>query len=368
MNFGFTEEQELLRDQVRRFMQDACPMTQVRAVMKNATGTSPSLWKQAAELGWLGLVIPERFGGVGLKWVDLTVVLEETGRGLSPLPIVSQTLAATALLRCGTPEQQQRLLPKLANGSTVATLALYDEPNWVHPDAITLALEGGRLRGTKPFVADAAAADLFIVACRNGAAPNSSLALALIERTAPGVSVTLQPMVDETKRMGTLKLDVAIDAAHLMKLSNADLTFLSDCGAVAVTAESVGAAEAALAMTTAYAKERIQFGSPIGKYQGVKHRLAEMFVDIESFKSLLYYAAWTVDDAPEELPRAASLAKAYASDAFARVGIDGVQLHGAIGFTAEYDIQLYLKRSKWARPMYGDSDYHYERVAALGGL
>ena len=134
------------------------------------------------------------------------------------------------------------------------------------------------------------------------------------------------------------------------------------------TAESVGAAEAALAMTTAYAKQRIQFGSPIGKYQGVKHRLAEMFVDIESFKSLLYYAAWTVDDAPQELPRAASLAKAYASDAFARIGIDGVQLHGAIGFTAEYDIQLYLKRSKWARPMYGDSDHHYERVAALGGL
>jgi alkylation response protein AidB-like acyl-CoA dehydrogenase len=121
-------------------------------------------------------------------------------------------------------------------------------------------------------------------------------------------------------------------------------------------------------MTTGYAKERVQFGNLIGKYQGVKHRLAEMFVDIESFKSLLYYAAWTVDDAPAELSRAASLAKAYASDAFARIGIDGVQLHGAIGFTAEYDVQLYLKRSKWARPMFGDSDYHYERVAALGGL
>jgi alkylation response protein AidB-like acyl-CoA dehydrogenase len=364
MNFGFTEEQELLRDQVRRFMVDACPMPQARTVMKGATGTSAALWRQAADLGWLGLVIPERFGGVGLKWVDLTVVLEETGRGLSPLPIVSQTLAAAALLRCGTSDQQQRLLPQLANGSIAATLALYDEPNWIHLDAITLVLNGGRLRGTKPFVADAAAADLFVVACRNGA----ELSLALIERTAPGVSIAVQPLVDEAKRVGTLSLDVAIDAAHLMPLSGADLTFLADCGAVAITAESVGAAEAALAMTTAYAKERIQFGSPIGKYQGVKHRLAEMFVDIESFKSLLYYAAWTVDDAPAELPRAASLAKAYASDAFSRIGIDGVQLHGAIGFTAEYDIQLYLKRSKWARPMYGDSDYHYERVAALGGL
>ena len=175
-------------------------------------------------------------------------------------------------------------------------------------------------------------------------------------------------MMDETKRIGTLTLDVALTDAQLMPLTVDDLAFLSDCGAVAVTAESVGAAEAALAITTAYAKDRIQFGSPIGKYQGVKHRLAEMFVDIESFKSLSYYAAWTVDDAPAELPRAASLAKAYASDAFARIGIDGVQLHGAIGFTAEYDIQLFLKRSKWARPMFGDSDHHYERVAALGGL
>ena len=130
----------------------------------------------------------------------------------------------------------------------------------------------------------------------------------------------------------------------------------------------VGAAEAALEMTTGYAKERVQFGELIGKYQGVKHRLADIYVDVESFKSLVYYTAWTVDEAPDELPRAASLAKAYASDAFARIGIDGVGLHGAIGFTAEYDIQLYLKRSKWARPMYGDSDHHLDRVASLGGL
>jgi alkylation response protein AidB-like acyl-CoA dehydrogenase len=364
MNFGFTEEQELLRDQVRRFMQDACPMSEVRALMKSATGTSPSLWRQAAELGWLGLIIPERFGGIGLKWVDLTVVLEETGRGLCPLPIISQTLAAAALLRCGTDAQQQKLLPALADGSRVGTLALYDEPNWVHPDAVSLRLEGGRLNGTKSFVADAGAADLFIVACRSA----DGFELAIVDRNAPGVTVAVQPMMDETKRIGTLTLDVEMTDAQLMPLTPDDLAYLSDCGAVAVTAESVGAAEAALAMTTAYAKERIQFGSPIGKYQGVKHLLAEMFVDIESFKSLSYYAAWTVDDAPAELPRAASLAKAYASDAFARIGIDGVQLHGAIGFTAEYDIQLFLKRSKWARPMFGDSDHHYERVATLGGL
>ena len=151
-------------------------------------------------------------------------------------------------------------------------------------------------------------------------------------------------------------------------MSTDDLAYLTDCGAVAVTLEAIGAAEATMALTTEYAKNRIQFDNPIGKYQGVKHRLADMFIDIESFKSLAYYAAWAVDDAPEELPRAASLAKAYAADAFARIGIDGVGLHGAIGFTAEYDAQLYLKRSKWVRSAFGDADYHYQRAAALGGL
>jgi alkylation response protein AidB-like acyl-CoA dehydrogenase len=362
MNFGFTEEQELLRDQVRRFMQSECPMTRVRSVMASDTGAAPDLWQKAAALGWLGLVIPESYGGLGLKWVDLTVVLEETGRGLSPLPIVSHTLAATAIARCGSDAQKREWLPKLASGESVATLALYDEANWISADAITLSAAGDELKGKKPFVADAGVADLFVVACRRG----RDLALALVPRSQ--ASVTLQPMMDRTKRLGTLEIDAKVGASGWMPLSATDLAFLTDCGAVAVTAEMVGAAEAALAMTTRYAKERVQFGQLIGKYQGVKHRLADMFVDVESFKSLLYYAAWTVDDAPSELPRAASLAKAYASDAFARIGVDGVQLHGAIGFTAEYDVQLYLKRSKWARPMYGDSDYHYERVAALGGL
>ena len=175
-------------------------------------------------------------------------------------------------------------------------------------------------------------------------------------------------MMDETKRIGTLTLDCAIGDRAADGALVARPRLLSDCGAVAVTRGIRRRRGGSARDDDGLRKERIQFGSPIGKYQGVKHRLAEMFVDIESFKSLLYYAAWTVDDAPAELPRAASLAKAYASDAFARIGIDSVQLHGAIGFTAEYDIQLYLKRSKWARPMYGDSDHHYERVAALGGL
>jgi alkylation response protein AidB-like acyl-CoA dehydrogenase len=240
----------------------------------------------------------------------------------------------------------------------VATLGLYDDPTWLSPEAVTLS----GLDGAKRFVPDAQSANLLVLAHRTG----DGLALALVERGAKGVSISPEPLVDTTKRSATVRL--AGVAAQSMPLSAEDLDFLTDCGAVAVTAEMVGAADAALKLTTEYAKTRIQFGAPIGKYQGVKHRLAEMYVDVESFKSLLYYASWTVDDSPAELPRAASLAKAYASDAFARIGVDAVGLHGAIGFTAEYDAQLFLKRSKWARPAFGDSDHHYERVAALGGV
>lgn len=366
MNFGFTEEQNLLRDQVHRFMEQACAMPKVRELMAREDGFDADLWKRAGELGWLGLIIPEAHGGLGLKWIDLTVVLEETGRGLSPLPIASQALSSAAILRCGSDAHKRDWLPGLASGEAICTLALYDEPNWISPEAVSLRGErvagGVKLEGTKPFVPDALAAHYFLLAFHGP----DGLALAGVSRDQ--VTVKAQPGMDRTKPVGSVALDLVVPEEMILPLGEQDLGHLNDLGAVAVTAEMVGAAEAALTMTSKYAKERIQFGKPIGQYQGVKHRLADIFVDVESFKSLLYYAAWTVDDAPEELPRAISLAKGYASDAFARIGIDGVGLHGAIGFTAEYDIQLYLKRSKWARPMFGDSDYHLDRVASLGGL
>jgi alkylation response protein AidB-like acyl-CoA dehydrogenase len=367
MNFGFTEEQNMLREQVRRFMREACAIPRVRELMSTDSAFDGDLWKQISDLGWLGLVIPESYGGLGLKWVDLTVVLEETARGLSPLPLASQALTSAAILRCGSADHKANWLPAMASGESICTIALYDEPNWISPDAITLtanAVDGGyEITGAKSFVPDALSAQYYLLAVRG---PHG-LALAAVTRDQ--VTVKAQPIMDRTKPTGSVSLDkVVIPADFLLPMTEEDLAYLTDVGAVAVTAEMVGAAEAALTMTSEYAKERIQFGKPIGQYQGVKHRLADIYVDVESFKSLLYYAAWTVDDEPTELPRAISLAKGYASDAFARIGIDGVGLHGAIGFTAEYDIQLYLKRSKWARPMYGDSDYHLDRVASLGGL
>ena len=369
MDFGFTEEQELLRSEVRKWLDQSCPLDEVRRITEaeGGEGFSREQWKEIAELGWLGLTIPEAHGGAGLGWVDLVVVLEETGRSLFPSPLVSSTVAVAALLEAGSPEQQARWLPGRADGTRIGTLAAQESPS--APSAAAVQLEGRAdgdgtlLSGEKRFVPDAGAATLYVVPFRRA----GEVLLALVERDAPGVSAEDWPGMDLTKRLGRLLLqDVRVGADAI--LPGVALDRILDRATAAVTCEMIGAAEGAVALTAEFAKQRIQFGAPIGRYQAVKHPLAEMHVDVESAKSLLYYAAWCLDESPEDAPRYVSMAKALLSDAFARIGIDAVQLHGAVGYTWEFDAHLYLKRSKWARPMYGDSDFHYERVAALGGL
>jgi len=373
MNFGFTEEQELLRREVRKFLDEKGPLEEVRKWMETPNGFSRELWKQLGELGWIGLTLPEDHGGAGLGWVDLTVVLEEMGRSLFPSPYLAQTLAAAAICEAGTPAEQARWLPGLADGSRIATLAVVEADGRLDAEGLRVAgrpADGGyRLKGEKHQVFDGAAADLLVVAFRSGDAPEA-ISLAVVDRNAAGVEVEAQPSIDLTKRVSKVGFrDVAVGPDALLGASDAAwpvVQRLLDRAAAAVVAEAIGAAEGALQLTADYAKERQQFGTPIGRFQGVKHPLAEMFVDIESFKSLLYYAAWCLDEG-EDARRHVSLAKAYASEAFARIGVDGVQLHGGVGYTWEYDIQLYLKRSKWVRPTFGDADFHYDRVAHLGG-
>ncbi len=371
MNFGFTAEQNQLREQLRRFLDDRAPMLEVRKQAATEAGFSHELWRAAAALGWLGLVVPEEFDGMGLGWVDVLVVLEEQGRSLFPSPFISHTLAQLLLLDGGSEAQKRAHLPDWVSGKRIAVPALLDEPDVFSPEGVTFSarVEGNGFvfDGAKRFVADAGAADVYLVAFRPGTA--GDVRVALIDRTVQGLSVTSHPTMDATKRTGTLTLTgVRVAADALLPAANfSTLAKLLDCGAVAVTAEAVGAMEQLLMLTSQYAKQRVQFGELIGRYQGVKHRLAEIFVDVESVKSLVYYAAWCIDQSPAQLPRAASLAKAYAAEAFPRIGIDGVQLHGAIGYTADYDIQLYLKRAKWVRPMFGDADHHYERAYSRHG-
>ncbi len=374
MNFGFTEEQEFLRQEARKFLDDNCAVETVRKIVETKEGFSSDLWKQIGALGWLGLTIPESYGGAGLGWLDLGVLLEETGRSLFPSPLISTTLAAAAIQESGNAEQQGRWLPGFADGSLIGTLAFQEKTDSMAPEGIRLEgkaeEDGFRLSGEKLFVPDLGAADRIIVVFRTGPAPGA-LSLALIERDAPGVRIDGLPCMDQTKRLGRLTLDgVSVRSDAVLGRpggARAVVERLLDLGACAVAAEIVGAAEAALALTVDYAKERVQFGSLIGRFQGVKHPLAEMYTDVESFKSLVYYAAWSLDERLDGASLSVSRAKAYATEAFARIGIDGVQLHGAVGYTWEYDIQLYLKRSKWARPMFGNAEHHYDRVATLGG-
>jgi len=373
MNFGFTEEQEHLRSEVRKFLDDQCPIATVRVFAKEPQGYSREHWKSLAELGWTGLITPEAYGGSELGWVDLVVLLEETGRSLFPSPLVSSLLATSLIMDLGSEAQKERWLPGLADGSTIGALAFFDEANSLTHDAVRLQAEQRDdtmiLTGEKPRVIDAPLASLFAVAFRE---PNGELALGLIEATASGVEVDAAKTLDETKRLGALRLDGAPipDAVRLGAPGEAAAAIerVLDRAAVAQTAEAIGAGEGALALTVQYSKDRVQFGRPIGQFQGVKHPLADMYVDLECTKSLLYYAAWALDESPGEIAISTSKAKAFASEAFMRLASECVQLHGAVGYTEEYDIQLYLRRSKWFRVVYGDENHHLDRVASLGGL
>ena len=371
MDFGFSEEQELLRAEVRKFLDQSAPLATVREVAATDVGCDRALWSQMAELGWVGLLVPEAFGGSGLDLVTSIVLLEETGRTLFPSPLIATLLAARAIERAGSEEQQARWLPGLASGETVGTLAYLEASDRHDLDGIGLEAkrdgESTRLSGEKQLVFDTASADLFVVAYRSGA-DAEAVSLAVIEATAPGLTIDHFPTMDATKRLGRLRLDdVPVEpGARLGDEGSAGAVMreLLDLGALLVAAEAVGSGEGAVALTTAYAQDRVQFGSPIGRYQGVKHPLAEAHVDIESIKSLVYYAAWALEEGAEDASAAVSRAKAYASEALPRIGLEGVQLHGGVGYTAEYDIQLYLKRSRWVRSAFGDADHHYSRLAA----
>jgi len=373
MNFGFTEEQDLLRAELRKFPDQNASLERVRELVETPSGTDPDLWKRMAELGWVGLNMPEEYGGVGLDLETLLVVLEETGRSLFPSPLISTVLAAKAIERYGDAEQQGRWIPGLADGTKIGTFAFLERS-----DAYTLGgvetiakRDGGELilSGEKLFVSDVDAADLIVVAVRSDS-DASAISLVVVERETTGVSTGRFDGMDLTKRMGRLTLEdarIGLDCVLSERGAGWPATqWLLDLGAALVTAEAVGSAEAALHITTEFAKERIQFDEQIGKFQGVKHPLSEIYVDVESFRSLVYYAIWALDQDAEDARLAVSRAKAYCADAFPSAGIMGVQLHGGVGYTWEYDIQLYLKRSKWVRPIFGDADYHYERIARLG--
>jgi alkylation response protein AidB-like acyl-CoA dehydrogenase len=379
MNFGFNEEQELLRSTARKFFDNECASVTVRKLMDGPEGMTPDLWKKIAEQGWTGLIFADEHGGMGLGFVDLVVLMEEMGRAVVPGPFFSTVLlGGLAIREAGTDAQKKAWLPKITSGEARATLA------WMEPSAdlgargITLQATakgaGFTLNGTKLFVHDAHTADVIVVAARtsSGQNPEDGVSLFLVPKGTPGMSVTLLPTMDQTRKLCEVGLkDVVLGAEALMGQAGsgwAPLARVIDRATVALCAEMCGGAQKVLEMTVEYAKIRQAFGRPIGSYQGVKHKAADMLVDVENSKSITYYAAWAMDEGVPEGQLAVSMAKAYVSDAYRRVSGAGIQLHGGIGFTWEHDLHLYFKRAKGSEFTFGDATWHRERVAQLVNL
>ena len=378
MDFGFSEEQEMLRKSARDFLAKESPMTYVRHMMDDERGFRDEQWAKMAELGWMGLILPEEFGGAGLDFVDMVVVLEEMGRVVLPGPFFSTViLGGVALAGGGSAALKKELLPKLAEGKLHVTLAQL-EPNarW-DADGITLEAKkngtGWRLAGTKLFVPDAHTADLLVVAGRTpGSKGAEGVSLFVVDAQAKGVSTTLLKTMDQTRKLCEVAFDgvgVAADRVlgepgHGWEL----LERVADAGKVGLCAEMCGGAQKVLEMSVEYAKVREQFGRPIGSFQAIQHKCANMLVEVESSKSATYYAAWAVANDVPEARLAAAMAKAYCSDAYRHTAGEGIQIHGGIGFTWEHDMHIYFKRAKSSEVTFGDATWNREIVATLIGL
>jgi alkylation response protein AidB-like acyl-CoA dehydrogenase len=379
MDFAFTEEQEELREIARGFLEEHSGSEAVRHAMESELGYDPELWKQlGAELGWTSVVIPEEYGGLGLSYVELVALLEVTGGALLCAPFFSSVcLGGNALLVAGSEEQKQEHLPGIAEGQTRATLA-YAESNgrWDAAGITAIArADGGDfvLNGVKSYVVDGHCADLLVVAARReGSSGKDGVSLFVLPADHPGVERRVLPTMDQTRRQAEISLDeVRLPASALMGDEGAGWSPLAetlDRAAIALAAEQTGGAQRCLDMAVDYAKEREQFGRPIGSFQAIKHKCADMMVLVESARSAAYYAGCVVAEENDELPIVASLAKAYCSDAYFRCAADSLQIHGGVGFTWEYDVHLYFKRACSSQTLLGDAAFHRERVAEGIGL
>ncbi|WP_029429868.1 acyl-CoA dehydrogenase family protein [Blastococcus sp. URHD0036] len=371
MHFDLSTEQRDLQASVRAFLAKESPTEAARELPETEQGYDPALWSRMADdLGLHALAVPEEHGGIGASFVELVVVLEEMGRQLVPSPFFSSAVLATrALLRSGDVDAMSRLLPGLAEGTTIGTLALTEDDGSWDLDAVRLAAEpdgnGWALTGAKAFVPDGQSAGLVLVVARSAA----GLCLFAVDGDAPGLSRSALPVLDGTRRLARLEFDrtpavlVGADGAAGPGLRRA----LEDA-AVALGAEQIGAAQRCLDMAVGYAGTRVAFGRPIGSFQAIKHKCADMVLDIESGRSAVWQAAWSVSVDGNDVPLAAAAVQAHCSEAYVRAAQQNIQIHGGIGFTWEHDAHLYLKRALSSRELLGAPDQHLLRIADQMGL
>jgi 3-oxocholest-4-en-26-oyl-CoA dehydrogenase beta subunit len=375
MNFELDEEQIMLKTSARDFLDKECPKRLVRAMMEDEAGYSPELWKKMADLGWMGLVFPEKYGGVGSSFLDLAVLLAECGRALVPGPLIPTiVLVGRPILAAGSETQKGYFLPKIASGQLVATLALLEESAGLEAADISMTAtrSGDRylLNGTKLFVPYANVADYFLCVVRTDMSVDaeSGISLLLVDARLPGIRTEILKTMTGDKLCEITFEDVVVPEGSVLGEVNHGWAIMSrvlDEAQVAESAWMTGGAQWAMDTSIEYAKNRIAFGRPIGSFQAIQHKLANVALGVEGATSILYYAAWAITENHPDASIASSMAKSWCGEAYKQATFDGIQIHGGIGYTWDHDMHLYLKRAKACEVAFGDSDYHREKVAQM---
>jgi len=371
MDLGLDEQQEMLKNFARDFLEKECPESLVREMEEDEKGYSPELWQKMAQQGWMGLIIPEEYNGTGMNVCELVVLLEEFGRALVPGPFISTVvLGGVPIMEAGTEEQKQQFLPKIASGELIMTLALTEPSAKWTADGVQLeAKKAGNeyvVNGTKLFVQDAHVSDHMIVAARTGGSGEDGITLFIVDSKSPGIKFEVLKTIAADKQCEITFDNVKVPSSNMLGGEGQGWPIIEktkDVATVAACAYLVGLSQMDFDVTLNYAKERVQFGRPIGSFQAIQHKLADAVIDVDGSRFITYKAAWSLQEGEPDADLMISMAKAWTSDASRRVVAHGQQIHGGIGFTKEYKIQLYFRRQKWMELMWGDADYHRELVA-----
>ena len=371
MDLGLDEQQEMLKNFARDFLEKECPESLVREMEEDEKGYSPELWQKMAQQGWMGLIIPEEYNGTGMNVCELVVLLEEFGRALVPGPFISTVvLGGVPIMEAGTEEQKQQFLPKIASGELIMTLALTEPSAKWTADGVQLeAKKAGNeyvVNGTKLFVQDAHVSDHMIVAARTGGSGEDGITLFIVDSKSPGIKFEVLKTIAADKQCEVTFDNVKVPSSSMLGGEGQGWPIIEktkDVATVAACAYLVGLSQMDFDVTLNYAKERVQFGRPIGSFQAIQHKLADAVIDVDGSRFITYKAAWSLQEGEPDADLMISMAKAWSSDASRRVVAHGQQIHGGIGFTKEYKIQLYFRRQKWMELMWGDADYHRELVA-----
>jgi alkylation response protein AidB-like acyl-CoA dehydrogenase len=372
MDVRLSEEQEILKKAARDFLAEKCPKSLVREMEKDEKGYPPQLWQEAAALGWMGLIFPEKYGGSGMSFLDLAVLLEEMGRACLPGPFFSSVvLGGLTILDAGSEEQKQKYLPDIISGKAVFTLALTESDGRYEAGSIQVkaaAEKGGYvLNGTKMFVPDASSADYMLCVARTAekSAAGDGLTIFIIDAASPGISKTVLKTIARDRQCEVVFKQVKVPAANILGKLNQGWGVIQktlERAAIAKCCEMVGGMQAVMDMTVPYVKQRVQFDVPIGVFQAIQHHCVNMLVDVESARLIAYEAAWKLTSG-QPYSREAAMAKAWVSDAYQRVVALGTQAHGGVAIIENHDMPLYFRRAKASEIIFGDARFHRKKVA-----